>query len=112
MSIGRAPLPLSSRSYPGTNNNPSNPRGSAIVFRSSEGWPMLSFVVSLLMFFSPLSQQKNAELRYEVRADASRLFGKGQTSGVNYYDVIVTRQPNAGIPIKLDFTRQNTTFSF
>ena len=73
---------------------------------------MLSMVLSLLMFFSPLAQQQNAELRHEVRADASRLLGKGQTSGLNYYDVIITRQPNAGIPIKLDFTRRNTTFSF
>jgi hypothetical protein len=74
---------------------------------------MLSMVLSLLMFFSPLSQQQqNSELRYEVRADASRILGKGQTSGLTYYDVIITRQPNSGIPIKLDFTRRNTTFQF
>jgi hypothetical protein len=73
---------------------------------------MLSIVVSLLMFFSPQAEQQNAELKHEVRADASRLLGKGLTSGQNYYDVIVTRQPNSGIPIKLDFTRRNTTFSF
>jgi len=74
---------------------------------------MLSIVLSLLMFFSPLSQQQqNSELRYEVRADASRILGKGQTSGLTYYDVIITRQPNSGIPVKLDFTRRNTTFQF
>ena len=73
---------------------------------------MFSMVMSLLMFFMPQGQQQNAQLAYEVRADASRLFGKGQTSGLEYYDVVITRQPNSGIPIKFDFTRTNTTFSF
>lgn len=73
---------------------------------------MLSIVMSLLMFFSPLAQPQSGELLYEVRADATRVLGKGQTSGMTYYDVIITRQPNSGIPIKLDFTRRNTTFSF
>jgi len=73
---------------------------------------MFSMVVSLLMFLTPLTQQQNADLAYQIRADATRLFGKGQTSGQDYYDVVITRQPNSGIPIKLDFTRTNTTFSF
>ena len=73
---------------------------------------MLAMVVSLLLFLAPLAQQQNAELLYEVRAAESRLFGKGQTSGRQYYEVIITRQPNSGVPIKLDFTRRNTTFSF
>jgi hypothetical protein len=73
---------------------------------------MVSIVVSLLTLLTAFAQQSNAELRYEVRAEASRLFAKGHTSGRNYYDVIVTRQPNSGIPIKLDYTRTNTTFSF
>ena len=72
---------------------------------------MLAMIVSLLLFLAPL-QQQNVELLYEVRAADSRLFGKGQTSGLQYYDVIITRQPNSGVPIKLDFTRRNTTFSF
>ena len=72
---------------------------------------MLAMIVSLLLFLAPL-QQQNVELLYEVRAAESRLFGKGQTSGLQYYDVIITRQPNSGVPIKLDFTRRNTTFSF
>jgi hypothetical protein len=64
------------------------------------------------MLLTPLAQQSNAELRHELRVDPSRLLGKGQTSGREYYDVVITRQPNAGIPIKLDYTRRNTTFSF
>ena len=73
---------------------------------------MLSIIASLLMLLTPLAQQSNAELRHELRVDPSRLLGKGQTSGREYYDVVITRQPNAGIPIKLDYTRRNTTFSF
>jgi hypothetical protein len=74
---------------------------------------MLAMLVSLLMLVAPPpAQQQNAELLYEVRAAQSRLFGKGQTSGRQYYDVVITRQPNSGVPIKLDFTRRNTTFSF
>jgi hypothetical protein len=73
---------------------------------------MVSIVVSLLTLLTAFAQQQNAELKYEVRAEASRLFGKGQTSGRPYYDVVVTRQPNSGIPIKLDYTREKTTFSF
>ena len=72
---------------------------------------MLSIVLSFLTLLTTLAQQPN-ELRYEVRAEASRLFGKGHTSGRTYYDVVVTRQPNSGIPIKLDYTRSNSTFSF
>lgn len=74
---------------------------------------MLAWIVSLLMFFTPLAQQqKNAPLAFEIRAAENRLFGKGRTSGLQYYDVPITRQPNAGILIKLDYTRRNTTFSF
>ena len=71
---------------------------------------MLAGIVSLLMLFTPLAQQ--AQLRYEIRAAESRMLGKGQTSGRPYYDLVVTRQPNSGILIKLDYTRSNTTFSF
>jgi hypothetical protein len=74
---------------------------------------MLATVVSLLMLLTPLAQdQLNAPLAFEVRAAANRLFGKGQTTGLQYYDVPITRQPGSGILIKLDYTRRNTTFSF
>jgi hypothetical protein len=74
---------------------------------------MLSFVVSLLMLLTPsLAQQQNADLRFELRVDPSRLLGKGHMSGRDYYDVVITRQPNLGIPVKLDYTRRDATFSF
>jgi len=73
---------------------------------------MFSLVMSMLMLFTPLAQQQNAQLLFDVRAAESRLFGKGKTSGLPYYDIVVTRQPSSGVLIKLDYTRKNTTFSF
>ena len=72
---------------------------------------MLSALLSLLMLFTPLARQE-VVLKYETRAQESLKFGKGQTSGLQYYDVVVTRQPNSGVLIKLDYSRRNTTFSF
>lgn len=72
---------------------------------------MLTMVLSFLMALTPLGQQ-NAELKWDNRAAEKLLMGKGQTSGAPYYDVIITRQPTAGILIKLDYTRRPTKFSF
>ena len=72
---------------------------------------MLSALLSMLMLFTPLARQE-VLLKYETRAQESLKFGKGQNSGLQYYDVVVTRQPNSGVLIKLDFSRRNTTFSF
>ena len=72
---------------------------------------MLSALLSLLMLFTPLARQE-VLLKYEIRAQEALKFGKGQNSGLQYYDVVVTRQPNSGVLIKLDFSRRNTTFSF
>ena len=38
--------------------------------------------------------------------------GSGATSGLPYYDVIITRQPRAGVLIKLPYTRKGGKFSF
>jgi hypothetical protein len=70
---------------------------------------MLSMVLSFLMALT-LGQQ--TALEWSNRADAKLLFGKGQTSGREYYDVVVTRQPTQGILIKLDYTRVPIKFSF
>lgn len=72
---------------------------------------MLSALMSLLMFLTPMGQQ-NPSLKFETRAAESMKFGKGTKSGLQYYDVIITRQPNSGVLVKLDFSRRNTTFSF
>ena len=72
---------------------------------------MLSALLSLLMLFTPMGQQEGS-LRFETRAQESLKLGKGQTTGLQYYDVIITRQPNSGVLVKLDYSRRNTTFSF
>jgi len=38
--------------------------------------------------------------------------GKGATSGSPYYDVVITNQPNAGVLIKLPYTKKGGKFSF
>ena len=73
---------------------------------------MLGTVLSILMFLTPVAQQQNAQLLYDVRAADALLLGKGKTTNLPYYDVVITRQPNSGVLIKLDYTRKNTTFQF
>jgi hypothetical protein len=73
---------------------------------------MLGTLLSILMFLTPVAQQQNTQLLYDVRAADALMLGKGKTSNLAYYDVVITRQPNSGVLIKLDYTRRNTTFSF
>jgi hypothetical protein len=73
---------------------------------------MLSTMVSLLMLLMPLGRQQSAQLLYEVRASPALTMGKGVTSGLTFYDVVITRQPNSGVLFKLDYSRRNTSFSF
>src|SRR5678816_2728248 len=64
------------------------------------------------MLFMPLAQQQSAQLLFEVRASPGLTMGKGITSRLTFYDVAITRQPNSGVLVKLDYSRRNTTFSF
>lgn len=82
---------------------------------------MLAMVVSFLMLLMPAGLRgtpalfggpQNADLRFENRAPQNLLLGKGETSGLSYYDVAITRQPMAGVLMKLDYSRVDTTFSF
>ena len=73
---------------------------------------MLSTMVSLLMLLMPLGRQQSAQLLYEVRASPALTMGKGVTSGLTFYDVVITRQPNSGVLVKLDYSRRSTAFSF
>jgi hypothetical protein len=64
-----------------------------------------------MMWLTPQAQ-RNVELLYDIRAAERLIMGKGLTSGAQYYDVVVTRQPTSGILVKLDYSRRNTKFSF
>jgi hypothetical protein len=72
---------------------------------------MFSFLISMLLSLTPFAQN-GTPLQFDVRARQNLLMGKGATSGQQYYDVIVTRQPNAGVLIKLPYTRKGGKFSF
>ena len=72
---------------------------------------MISAVISLLLALTPFAQEAK-DLQFDVRARQSLLMGKGQSSGSSYYDVVITRQPNAGVLIKLPYTKKGGKFSF
>src|SRR5438132_7833742 len=74
---------------------------------------MISLVISLLLGLTPLVQETDKnELPYDVRARQNLLMGKGNVSGSEYYDVVITSQPNAGVLIKLPYTKKGGKFSF
>jgi hypothetical protein len=72
---------------------------------------VIAALISLLLTLTPFAQETK-ELAFDVRARENLLMGKGATSGAEYYDVVITRQPNAGVLIKLPYTRKGGKFSF
>src|SRR5688572_28500257 len=72
---------------------------------------MFSLLMSFLMAFTPFAQQP-APSQYEIRAPRNLLMGKGATTGAEYWDVIITRQPSSGVLIKLPYTQKGGKFTF
>ena|SRR5688572_12414743 len=72
---------------------------------------MIGLLISMLLAWTPFGQDAK-DIQFDVRARQNLLMGKGATSGVDYYDVIITRQPTAGVLIKLPYTRKGGKFSF
>jgi hypothetical protein len=72
---------------------------------------MLSVIVSFLLALTPFAQEVKLP-QFENRARTNLLMGKGERSGAEYWDVVITRQPTAGILIKLPYTRKGGKFSF
>jgi hypothetical protein len=72
---------------------------------------VITTLLSLLLALTPFAQTLT-ELQFDVRARENLLMGKGATSGSQYYDVIITHQPNAGVLIKLPYTKKGGKFSF
>jgi len=75
---------------------------------------MISLVMSTLLAlwaWMPFVQQSK-DIPFEIRARQNLLMGKGATSGMEYYDVVITRQPVQGILIKLPYTKKGGKFSF
>jgi hypothetical protein len=72
---------------------------------------MFSLLMSFFMVLTPFAQQSN-ESPFDIRARQNLLMGKGATTGTEYWDVIITRQPSSGVLIKLPYTRKGGKFTF
>jgi hypothetical protein len=73
---------------------------------------MLTLFLALWMLVSPVPQDESKALQFDVRARQNLLLGKGEQSGREYYDVVITKQPNNGVLIKLPYTLKGGKFSF
>lgn len=72
---------------------------------------MFSLLMSLLMVLSTFAQD-SGDNQFDIRARQNLLMGKGATTGAEYWDVIITRQPSSGILIKLPYTKKGGRFTF
>src|SRR6476661_663285 len=76
---------------------------------------MILMLVSMLLAWTPFAQdavQEPKDIDFEVRARQNLLMGKGTETGQAYYDVVITKQPTAGVLIKLPYTKKGGKFSF
>jgi hypothetical protein len=64
------------------------------------------------MALLPAAQQQNNSLPFDIRANKNLLFGKSEKTQMEYYDVVITQQPEAGVLIKLPYTRKGGKFTF
>ena len=72
---------------------------------------LLSLWMALAGYPTP-AQNVSSPLQFDVRARQNLLLGKGEQTGREYYDVVITKQPNAGVLIKLPYTQKGGKFSF
>ncbi len=70
---------------------------------------MVSVILALVL---ALTQAATTVTPFDVRAKENLVLGKGAESGSTYYDVVITRQPNNGVLIKLPYTRKGGKFTF
>ena len=68
--------------------------------------------VSILVLLSGLHPFQGDPLPFDLRARPELLFGKGETTAASYYDVVVTRQPEQGVAVKLPYTPKGGKFRF
>src|SRR5712691_6387131 len=72
---------------------------------------MISLLIATLLAWTPFAQDSK-DIQFDVRARQNLLMGKGAASGSLFYDVVITKQPTAGILIKLPYTKKGGKFSF
>ena len=73
---------------------------------------MISLLMGLLLAWTPFAQQDGKAIDFDIRANKNLLLGKGATTSLAYYDVIITQQPTSGVLIKLPYTSKGGKFSF
>jgi hypothetical protein len=73
---------------------------------------MVGLLLPLLLTLSPLLQEAAQNAPFEIRARQNLLLGKGERTGLPYYDVVITRQPDAGVLIKLPYTQKGGKLTF
>jgi hypothetical protein len=78
---------------------------------------MILTLISMLLAWSPLAQelrqpQELKEVPFDIRARPTLVMGKGAMSGRTYYDVVITKDPAAGVLIKLPYTKKGGKFTF
>src|SRR5262245_60247716 len=73
---------------------------------------MRSAFLSLLMLLSVFRLPQGEPLPFEMRARPELQFGKGETTSASYYDVVVTRQADAGVALKLPYTLKGGRLHF
>ncbi len=69
----------------------------------------------ILLWTPPLLAQRpepTGDATYAMRAEANLLFGKGESTGTEYYDVTITNQPSNGVLIKLPYTLKGGKLTF
>ena len=72
---------------------------------------MVLMLISALLAWTPFAQELK-DIGFDVRAKQNLLMGKGATTGRSYYDVLITKEPTAGVLIKLPYTKKGGKFSF
>src|SRR5436190_23088542 len=72
---------------------------------------MILLLISMLLAWTPFAQETKS-IDFDIRARQNLLMGKGATTGRDYYDVVITRQPASGVLIKLPYTKKGGKFSF
>src|ERR1044071_469960 len=72
---------------------------------------MILTLISMLLAWTPFVQELKG-IDFDIRAKQTLLMGKGANTGRAYYDVIITRDPVAGVLIKLPYTKKGGKFSF
>src|SRR5262245_29448401 len=72
---------------------------------------MILMLISMLLSWTPFVQE-GKDIAFDVRAKQSLLMGTGDTSRQSYYDVVITRDPTAGVLIKLPYTKKGGKFTF